>query len=64
MAEVIPGSWREDIPTDSFLTLQPSMSRNCSHEAKNMHKEFTHLFNNEVDVSWQRDLWALNILHR
>ena len=59
MAEVIPGSWREDIPTDSFLNLQPSTSRNCSNEAKNMREEFTQWFNNEGDVSWQRHMYGL-----
>ena len=58
-AEVIPGSWREDIPTDSFLNLQPSTSRNCSNEAKNMREEFTQWFNNEGDVSWQRHMCGL-----
>ncbi|PFX33921.1 hypothetical protein AWC38_SpisGene1062 [Stylophora pistillata] len=46
-AEIIPGSWRDDIPADSFLDLQPSVSRNCSSEAKNMREEFTQWFNNE-----------------
>lgn len=58
-AEVIPGSWREDIPTGSFLNLQPSTSRNCSNEAKNMREEFTQWFNNEGDVSWQRHMCGL-----
>ena len=58
-AQVIPGSWRDDIPTDSFLNLQPSTSRNCSNEAKNMREEFTQWFNNEGDVSWQRHMCEL-----
>lgn len=58
-AEVIPESWREDIPTGSFLNLQPSTSRNCSNEAKNMREEFTQWFNNEGVVSWQRHMCGL-----
>ena len=33
-AEIIPGSWREDTPSDSFLDLQPSLTRNSSNEAR------------------------------
>ena len=58
-SEVIPGSCREDIPTDSFLNLQPSTARNSSNEAKNMREEFTQWFNNEGDVSWQRHMCGL-----
>ena len=53
-AEIIPGSWREDTPSDSFLDLQPSLTRNCCNEAKKMREEFTQWFNNEGDVVWQR----------
>ena len=52
--EIITGSWREDTPTDSFLDLQPSFSRNFSSEAKRMCEELTQWFNNEGDLVWQR----------
>ena len=59
-AEIIPGSWREDTPSDSFLDLQPSLTRNSCNEAKRMREEFTQWFNNEGDVVWQRCMCGLS----
>jgi len=57
--EVIPGTWREDTPMDSFLDLQPSSSRNSTTAAKQMREEFKEWFNNEGDVPWQRKMCGL-----
>ena len=58
--EISMGSWREDPPSQSFTDLQPSLSRNCSSEAKRMREEFTHWFNNEGDLVWQRHMCGLS----
>ena len=56
---VIPGTWRNDTPRDSFLDLESSLSRNSTRVAKEMRQEFTRWFNNEGDVEWQRKMCGL-----
>lgn len=57
--EVIPGTWRDDAPRESFLDLEASSSKNSTRFAKEMREEFTSWFNNEGDVPWQRKMCGL-----
>ena len=57
--EVTAGLWRTNTPTDSFLDLRSSSSRNYTNEAKGMREEFTSWFNNEGDLPWQRKMCGL-----
>ena len=41
----IPGLWRDDIPSESLLPLQPASIHNSVSEAKAMRQEFTRWFN-------------------
>ena len=52
--ELIPGSWRDDLPPESLLPLQPALVYNYTSEAKEMRQEFTRWFSDEEDVEWQR----------
>lgn len=54
--ELIPGSWRVDVPTESLEPLRPALSQNYTSEAKEMHQEFRSWFSDKGDVPWQRKL--------
>ena len=57
--ELIPGSWRDDLPPESLLPLQPALVHNYTSEAKEMRQEFTRWFSDEGDVEWQRRMCGL-----
>ena len=57
--EFIPGLWRDDIPSESLLPLQPASIHNSVSEAKAMRQEFTRWFNDQGDVGWQRKMCGL-----
>ena len=50
---IIPGTWRNDLPKDSWLDLEPSVNRNPSRQAKDVREEFKRFFMNEGTVPWQ-----------
>ena len=50
---IIPGAWRNDVPKDSWLDLEPSVNRNPSRQAKDVREEFKRFFMNEGTVPWQ-----------
>ena len=50
---VIPGDWRKDPPSGTWLDLEPSTSRNSSGEAMDVRKIFKYFFMNEGSVPWQ-----------
>ncbi|CAB4006040.1 Hypothetical predicted protein [Paramuricea clavata] len=52
--EIIKGTWRADTTSESFLDLQPTISRNSTSKAKQMREEFNVWFNNKGDLPWQR----------
>ena len=39
---VIPGDWRKDTPSGTWLDLEPSTSRNSSRQAKDVREKFKH----------------------
>ena len=49
----IPGDWREDAPSGTWLDLEPSTSRNSSRQAKDVREKFKHFSMNEGSVPWQ-----------
>ncbi len=57
--EIIEGSWRADTISESFVDLQPTISRNSTSKAKQMREEFNMWFNNEGDLPWQRQKCGL-----
>ena len=57
--EFIPGLWRDDIPSESLLPLQPASIHNSVSEAKAMRQEFTRWFNDQGDVGWQGKMCGL-----
>ena len=57
--EFIPGLWRDGIPSESLLPLQPASIHNSVSEAKAMRQEFTRWFNDQGDVGWQRKMCGL-----
>ena len=57
--ELIPGIWRDDIPSESLLPLQPALIHNSASEAKAMRQEFTRWFCDEGDVAWQRKMCGI-----
>jgi hypothetical protein len=57
--EVIPGSWRDDVPSESLMPLQPSLSHNHNSGAREMRQEFTRWFSDEGDLPWQRKMCGL-----
>ena len=57
--ELVPGSWRDDLPPESLLPLQPALVHNYTSQAKEMRQEFTGWFSDEGDVEWQRRMCGL-----
>ena len=57
--EIIQGTWRDDSPLESLVSLQPSLKHNCNKGAKEMRQEYTRWFNHEGDVPWQRKMCGL-----
>jgi hypothetical protein len=57
--ELIPGLWRDDIPSESLLPLQPALIHNSASEAKAMPQECTRWFCDEGDVAWQRKMCGI-----
>ena len=57
--ELIPGSWKDDLPPQSLLPLQPALVHNYTSEANEMRQEFTRWFSDERDVEWQRRMCGL-----
>ena len=49
----IPGDWRKDAPSGTWLDFEPSTSRNSSRQAKDVREKFKHFFMNEGSVPWQ-----------
>lgn len=47
---VIPGAWRNDVPSDSWLDLESSVKRNSLQDVR---EEFKCFFMNEGAVPWQ-----------
>ena len=45
--EIIEGSWRKEIPTESWKSLSNTRARNRANEAKHIREEFTDYFTNE-----------------
>ena len=50
---VISGDWRKDVPSGTWLDLEPSSSRNSSRQAKDITEKPKHFFMNEESVPWQ-----------
>lgn len=50
--KVIPGTWRDDAPRESFLDIEASSAMNPTRVAREKREEFTSWFNNEGDVAW------------
>ena len=50
---IIYGAWRNEIPKDSWLDLEPSINRNPTRQAKDIRDEFKRFFVNEGTVPWQ-----------
>ena len=50
--EIIQGTWRDDSPLESLVSLQPSLKHNYNRGAQEMRQEYTRWFNNEGDVPW------------
>ena len=57
--EIIQGTWRDDSPLESLVSLQPSLQHNYNTGAKEMRQEYTRWFNDEGDVPWQRKMCGL-----
>ena len=54
---VIPGNWRKNLPTESFLSLNVSLSgHNATMNAKQIRESFKDYFCNEGAVEWQWDM--------
>ena len=54
--EIIEGTWRDNSPLESLVSLQPSLKHNYNRGAQEMRQEYTRWFNNEGDVPWQRKM--------
>ena len=50
---IIPGEWRNDIPTGSWLDLPQSNSRSYTKLAKEIRDDFKILFMKEGSIPWQ-----------
>ena len=57
--EITQGSWRDDSPLESPVSLQPSLKHNYSRDAQEMRQEYTRWFNDEGNVPWQRKMCGL-----
>ena len=57
--EIIQGTWRDDSPLKSLVSLQPSLKHNYNRGAQEMRQEYTRWFNDEGDVPWQRKMCGL-----
>ena len=57
--ETIQGTWRDDSPLESLVSLQPSLQHNYNTGAKETRQEYTRWFNDEGDVPWQRKMCGL-----
>ena len=51
--EIIEGSWRKEIPTESWKSLSNTRAHNPANEAKRIWEEFTDYFTNEGFIPWQ-----------
>ena len=51
--EVIKGSWRKEIPTESWKSLSTIRAHNPANKAKRIREEFTDYFTNEGCIPWQ-----------
>ena len=51
--EIIEGSWRKEIPTESWKSLSNTRAHNPANEAKRIREEFTDYFTNEGCIPWQ-----------
>ena len=57
--EIIQGTWRDDSPLESLVSLQPSLKHNYNRCAQEMRQEYTRWFNDEGDVPRQRKMCGL-----
>ena len=48
--EIIYEDWRSDVPTNTWLDLQPPYSRNATKQAKEIREEFKDQFMKEGSV--------------
>ena len=51
--EIIEGSWRKEIPTESWKSLSNTRAHNPANEAKCIREKFTDYFTNEGSIPWQ-----------
>ena len=51
--EIIEGSWRKEIPTESWKSLSNTRAHNPANEAKSIRDKFTDYFTNEGCIPWQ-----------
>ena len=49
----IPGDWKKDAPSGTWLDLELSTSRNFSRQPKDGREKSKHFFINEGSVPWQ-----------
>ena len=50
---IIEGSWRKEIPTESWKSLSKTRAPNPANEAKRIREEFTDYFTNQGCIPWQ-----------
>ena len=58
--EIIEGSSRKEIPTESWKSLSNTRAQNPAYEATRIRGEFTDYFTNEGCIPWQ---WKCTRLH-
>ena len=51
--EIIEGSWRKEMRTESWKSLSNTRAHNPANEAKRIREEFTDYFTNEGCIPWQ-----------
>ena len=60
----VPGKWRKDVYSGTWLDLEPSTRRNSTKEAKDVRQDFKWLLMNERRVPWQWKAGQVDVLKK